>query len=178
MFRFVKAASLQARAVRSLPNSFAPFSLAHRTFVTSSGESKASDIWKLGQLNHVAIAVPNLEKSIDFYKTVMGAQVSGVQELPDHGVYTVFVNLGNTKIELLHPLGEKSPIAKFLEKNKDGGIHHICIEVDDVYAAIKDLTAKNIRALNPEPKIGAHNKPVVFLHPKDCGGVLVELEQR
>ncbi|KAJ2959891.1 hypothetical protein NQZ79_g4653 [Umbelopsis isabellina] len=178
MFRFAKVASLQARAVRSLPTPFTPVSLAHRTFVTSSGNSKTSEIWKLGQLNHVAIAVPNLENSINFYKTVMGAQVSGVQELPEHGVYTVFVNLGNTKIELLHPLGEKSPIAKFLEKNKDGGIHHICIEVDDVYAAIKDLTAKNIRALNPEPKIGAHNKPVVFLHPKDCGGVLVELEQR
>ncbi|KAI9286369.1 methylmalonyl-CoA epimerase mitochondrial precursor [Umbelopsis sp. AD052] len=178
MFRFLAKTSLQTTAVRSsvTPARVAP--LAARSFTTGSGDSKSDAIWKLGQLNHVAIAVPDLEKSTQFYKTVMGAQVSGVQELPEHGVSTVFVSLGNTKIELLHPLGEKSPIAKFLEKNKDGGIHHICIEVDDVYAAIKDLTAKNIRALNPEPKIGAHNKPVVFLHPKDCGGVLVELEQR
>ncbi|GAB5590998.1 hypothetical protein Unana1_05898 [Umbelopsis nana] len=178
MFRFLAKTSLQATAARPVltPSIVAP--LGARAFTAGNVDPKTSAIWKLGQLNHVAIAVPNLEKSTEFYKTVMGAQVSAVQELPEHGVYTVFVNLGNTKIELLHPLGEKSPIAKFLEKNKDGGIHHICIEVDDVYAAIKDLTAKKIRALNPEPKIGAHNKPVVFLHPKDCGGVLVELEQR
>lgn len=113
-----------------------------------------------------------------FPRDVLGAEVSLPQDLPSHGVTTVFVNLGNTKIELLQPLGERSPIAKFLEKNKDGGIHHICIEVEDVYDAVKNLKAeKKIRVLDPEPKIGAHGKPVVFLHPKDCGGVLVELEQ-
>ncbi|OZJ03144.1 hypothetical protein BZG36_04642 [Bifiguratus adelaidae] len=137
-----------------------------------------SPVWKLGQLNHVAIAVHDIQKSATFYRDTMGAQVSDVTPLPDHGVYTVFVNLGNTKIELLHPLGDQSPIQKFLDKNKDGGIHHICIEVDDIHAALKSLTAKGVRALNPEPKIGAHNKPVVFLHPKDCGGVLVEIEQK
>ncbi|KAL1924175.1 uncharacterized protein VTP21DRAFT_7210 [Calcarisporiella thermophila] len=139
---------------------------------------KNSPLWKLGQLNHVAIAVPSLEKSTAFYRDVLGAKVSEQVPLPEHGVTTVFVNLGNTKLELLQPLGEKSPIENFLQKNKDGGIHHICIEVDDVHRAVKELTGKGVRALNPEPKIGAHNKPVVFLHPKDCGGVLVELEQR
>lgn len=99
------------------------------------------------------------------------------QPLPEHGVYTVFVELGNTKIELLHPYGENSPIQGFLNKNKSGGIHHICIEVDDVTKAVNDLMAKGIKALNPIPKIGAHGKPVVFLHPKDCHGTLVELEQ-
>ena len=99
------------------------------------------------------------------------------QALPEHGVTTVFVNLDNTKLELLHPLGEKSPIAGFLEKNKAGGIHHICIEVNDIQAAVADVKAKNIRCLSPEPRIGAHGKPVMFLHPKDCNGVLVELEQ-
>jgi len=109
---------------------------------------------------------------------VLGAKVSAPEDLPSHGVTTVFVNLSNTKIELLQPLGQKSPIAKFLEKNPDGGIHHVCIEVEDVYAAVKSLkTGQQIRVLDPEPKIGAHGKPVVFLHPKDCGGVLVELEQ-
>ncbi|CAO3660747.1 unnamed protein product [Umbelopsis vinacea] len=178
MFQFLSKTSLPARSLHSAfkPSIVAP--LGVRAFTAGTADPNTSAIWKLGHLNHVAIAVPDLEKSTLFYKNIMGGQVSEVQELPEHGVYTVFVNLGNTKIELLHPLGEKSPIAKFLEKNKDGGIHHICIEVDDVYAAIKDLKAKNIRALNPEPKIGAHNKPVVFLHPKDCGGVLVELEQR
>jgi len=96
---------------------------------------------------------------------------------PDHGVYTVFVQLGNTKIELLHPYGEKSPIAAFLAKNKDGGMHHICIEVTDINRALVEVKARGIRALSDKPTIGAHNKPVVFLHPKDCGGVLIELEQ-
>ncbi|KAI8851448.1 Glyoxalase/Bleomycin resistance protein/Dihydroxybiphenyl dioxygenase [Chytridium lagenaria] len=102
--------------------------------------------------------------SAKFYKEVLRAKVSEKKALPEHGVYTVFVELGNTKIELLHPYGEKSPIANFLSKNKDGGMHHICLEVDNVYTAMED--------------IGAHGKPVIFLHPKDCGGVLVELEQR
>ncbi|XP_075753831.1 methylmalonyl-CoA epimerase, mitochondrial isoform X2 [Pelodiscus sinensis] len=134
-------------------------------------------LWKLGRLNHVAIAVPDLEKAQSFYKNVLGAQVSETVPLPEHGVYTVFVELGNTKLELLHPLGEKSPIAGFLQKNKAGGMHHICIEVDDIKAAMSELHEKKIRILSEEPKIGAHGKPVIFLHPKDCDGVLVELEQ-
>ncbi|KAI9227563.1 MAG: methylmalonyl-CoA Epimerase, Mcee, partial [Piptocephalis tieghemiana] len=133
--------------------------------------------WKLGRLNHIAIAVPDLESSVSFYKNVLQASVSKSEPLPEHGVTTVFVNLGNTKIELLHPLGESSPISGFLKKNINGGIHHICIEVKSIREAVKDLQSKNIRALNPEPKIGAHGKPVVFLHPKDCGGVLIELEE-
>ncbi|KAG6939780.1 methylmalonyl-CoA epimerase, partial [Chelydra serpentina] len=134
-------------------------------------------LWTLGRLNHVAIAVPDLEKAQSFYKSVLGAQVSETVPLPEHGVYTVFVELGNTKLELLHPLGEKSPIAGFLQKNKAGGMHHICIEVDDIKAAMAELKEKKIRILSEEPKIGAHGKPVIFLHPKDCDGVLVELEQ-
>ncbi|XP_006628789.2 methylmalonyl-CoA epimerase, mitochondrial [Lepisosteus oculatus] len=134
-------------------------------------------IWKLGRLNHVAIAVPDLEKATSLYREVLGARVSETVPLPEHGVYTVFVELGNTKLELLQPLGEKSPIAGFLQKNKAGGMHHICIEVDDINAAIMDLKAKKIRTLSDEPRIGAHGKPVMFLHPKDCDGVLVELEQ-
>ncbi|XP_064778999.1 methylmalonyl-CoA epimerase, mitochondrial-like [Oncorhynchus masou masou] len=134
-------------------------------------------VWKLGRLNHIAIAVPDMEKATALYRDVLGAQVSDKVPLPEHGVYTVFVELGNTKLELLHPLGEKSPIAGFLQKNKSGGMHHICIEVDDISAAIVDLKARNIRTLSAEPRIGAHGKPVMFLHPKDCDGVLVELEQ-
>ena len=102
---------------------------------------------------------------------------SPYQDLPEHGVTTVFVELSNTKLELLHPLGAKSPIAGFLEKNKTGGIHHVCIEVNDIKTAVADVKSKNIRCLSPEPRIGAHGKPVMFLHPKDCNGVLVELEQ-
>ncbi|XP_027754160.1 methylmalonyl-CoA epimerase, mitochondrial-like, partial [Empidonax traillii] len=147
----------------------------------SSSESSAQNIpscvWKLGRLNHVAIAVPDLEKARGLYRDVLGAQVSEAVALPDHGVYTVFVELGNTKLELLHPLGEKSPIASFLQKNKTGGMHHICIEVDDITAAMAELKKKQMRILSEEPKIGAHGKPVIFLHPKDCHGVLVELEQ-
>ncbi|KAM9861073.1 methylmalonyl-CoA epimerase, mitochondrial [Aulostomus maculatus] len=134
-------------------------------------------LWKLGRLNHIAIAVPDMEKATALYRDILGAAVSDKVPLPEHGVYTVFVELGNTKLELLHPLGEKSPIAGFLQKNKAGGMHHICIEVDDINAAIVDLKAKNIRMLSAEPRIGAHGKPVMFLHPKDCDGVLVELEQ-
>jgi len=133
---------------------------------------------KLGRLNHVAIATPNLQEATMMYRDILGANVSNAEDLPDHGVTTVFVDLGNTKIELLHPLGNKSPIQNFLDKNKAGGIHHICIEVDDIYAAVESLKSSGkIRVLDPKPKIGAHGKPVVFLHPKDCGGVLLELEQ-
>ncbi|XP_028399122.1 methylmalonyl-CoA epimerase, mitochondrial-like [Dendronephthya gigantea] len=150
-----------------------------KTFAVSSLNKRnlSDDIWKLGKLNHVAIAVNNLESATKFYKDVLGATVSERQALPEHGVYTVFVELGNTKIELLHPLGDHSPISSFLQNKHDGGIHHICIEVSDIDKAVADLKSKNIRLLSPEPRIGAHGKPVMFLHPKDCDGVLVELEQ-
>eukprot|EP00842_Homolaphlyctis_polyrhiza_P005254 jgi/Hompol1/572/HPOL_002555-RA len=137
-----------------------------------------SPLWKLGALNHVAIAVPDIDKAAEFYRTILGADVSEKVPLPEHGVYTVFINLGNTKLELLHPYGDKSPISGFLKKKPEGGIHHICIEVDDIKAATAHLVASKVRALDPEPKIGAHGKPVVFFHPKDFNGVLVELEQK
>ncbi|XP_072527650.1 methylmalonyl-CoA epimerase, mitochondrial [Salminus brasiliensis] len=173
------AASMLKVAVTCLSRCAQHRTPAARMF--SSSLSMRQDIppalWKLGRLNHVAIAVPDLQKATALYRDVLGAQVSAAVPLPEHGVYTVFVELGNTKLELLHPLGEKSPIAGFLQKNKAGGMHHICIEVDDINTAIADLKAKNIRLLSPEPRIGAHGKPVMFLHPKDCDGVLVELEQ-
>ncbi|XP_008685790.1 methylmalonyl-CoA epimerase, mitochondrial [Ursus americanus] len=148
------------------------------TFSTSQSSLQvAGPVWNLGRLNHVAIAVPDLEKAKAFYQNVLGAQVSEAVPIPEHGVSVVFVNLGNTKMELLHPLGNDSPIEGFLQKNKAGGMHHICIEVDDINAAVMDLKEKKIRSLSEEAKIGAHGKPVIFLHPKDCGGVLVELEQ-
>lgn len=134
-------------------------------------------VWQAGKLNHVAIAVPNLEKAVSLYRDVLGANCSEVQELPEHGVYCVFVQLGDAKIELLHPLGAKSPIQNFLDKNQTGGMHHICIEVNDIKEAIKDLQENNVRTLGKDPKIGAHGKPVIFLHPKDCNGTLVELEE-
>ncbi|KAK2153333.1 hypothetical protein LSH36_300g02019 [Paralvinella palmiformis] len=137
----------------------------------------ADKVWKLGKFNHVAIAVPNLEKATSFYRDVLGAKVSDTHPQPEHGVYTVFVELGNSKIELLHPLGEKSPIVNFLEKNKNGGMHHICLEVSNIHEAIKEVKANNIRTLGNEPKIGAHGKLVMFLHPKDCNGTLIELEE-
>ncbi|XP_062499908.1 methylmalonyl-CoA epimerase, mitochondrial-like [Corticium candelabrum] len=138
----------------------------------------SSDVaWRLGRLNHVAIAVPDLEKASALYRDVLGADVSQSVALPDHGVYTVFVNLGNTKIELLHPLGENSPISAFLKKKPSGGMHHICLEVDNINKAIESLKTHDIKPIDAQPKIGAHGKLVVFLHPKDCGGVLVELEE-
>ncbi|KAJ1936102.1 hypothetical protein GGF37_005741, partial [Kickxella alabastrina] len=147
---------------------------ARRTFVTNA--TKESAAWKLGRLNHVAIAVPDMDQATLFWRDVMQAdRVSESVAMPEHGVYTVFVELGNTKIELLHPHGEKSPIAGFLAKNKNGGIHHICLDVPDIKAAIASLKENGVRALSEEPKIGAHNLPVVFLHPKDCGGVLQQL---
>ncbi|WKW49366.1 methylmalonyl-CoA epimerase [Rhodomicrobium lacus] len=133
----------------------------------------------IGRLNHVAIAVKNLDSAAAVYRETLGAEVSETVPQPDHGVSTIFITLPNTKIELLEPLGESSPLAKFLEKNPDGGIHHICYEVDDILAARDRLVAKGARVLgNGEPKIGAHGKPVLFLHPKDFCGTLVELEQR
>jgi len=132
----------------------------------------------IGRLNHVAIAVNDIAKATKIYKGTLGAEVSEKVPQPDHGVSTVFITLPNTKIELLEPLGEGSPIAKFLERNPDGGIHHICYEVDDIRAARDTLKAQGARVLGDgEPKIGAHGKPVLFLHPKDFCGTLVELEQ-
>lgn len=132
----------------------------------------------IGKLNHVAIAVPDLETAVKQYRDTLGADVSDALDLPDHGVTTVFVNLLNTKIELLLPLGDNSPISKFLENNPSGGMHHICYEVDDIYAARDHLVAEGARVLGSgEPKTGAHGKPVLFLHPKDFSGTLVEIEQ-
>lgn len=132
----------------------------------------------IGRLNHVAIAVPDLEAAARLYRETFGADVSEPVPQPEHGVTTVFVNLPNTKIELLHPLGEDSPIANFLARNPAGGIHHVCYEVDDIEAAVERLKAEGLRVLGDgRPRIGAHGKPVVFLHPKDCLGTLIELEQ-
>ncbi|HEY5701606.1 MAG TPA: methylmalonyl-CoA epimerase [Gammaproteobacteria bacterium] len=132
----------------------------------------------IDRLNHVAIVVPDLERAAAVYRDTLGATVSAPVALPEHGVVTVFVELGNTKIELLHPLGEGSPIASFLERNPDGGMHHLCYEVDDIYAARDRLLADGARVLGDgEPKTGAHGKPVLFLHPKDFCGTLVEIEQ-
>jgi len=132
----------------------------------------------IGRLNHVAIAVPDLEAAAEQYRTALGANVGAPQDEPEHGVTVVFIELPNTKIELLYPLGEDSPINGFLEKNPAGGIHHICYEVDDILAARDRLTESGARVLGSgEPKIGAHGKPVLFLHPKDFNGCLVELEQ-
>jgi len=132
----------------------------------------------IGRLNHVAIAVKDLDKAVATYRNTLGAQISDPQSEPDHGVTVVFVTLPNTKIEFLEPLGANSPIAKFLEKNPDGGIHHVCYEVDDIIAARDQLKANGARVLGDgEPKIGAHGKPVLFLHPKDFLGTLTELEQ-
>jgi methylmalonyl-CoA/ethylmalonyl-CoA epimerase len=132
----------------------------------------------IGRLNHVAIAVPNLEQAAEGYRNKLGAQVSAPQAEPDHGVRVVFVELPNTKIELLEPLGNGSPISSFLERNPAGGMHHLCYEVADIRAARDQLVATGARVLgNGEPKIGAHGKPVLFLHPKDFNGTLVELEQ-
>ncbi|MCX7325325.1 MAG: methylmalonyl-CoA epimerase [Hyphomicrobiales bacterium] len=132
----------------------------------------------IGRLNHVAIAVPDLEAAAARYSGTLGALVAPAQDLPEHGVRVVFVELPNTKIELLGILGATSPIARFLEKNPDGGIHHICYEVEDILAARDQMIASGARVLGDgQPKIGAHGKPVIFLHPKDFCGTLTELEQ-
>ncbi len=132
----------------------------------------------LGRVNHIALAVPDLAAASASYRDTLGARVSQPQALPDHGVTVVFVELENTKVELLEPLGDASPIAAFLEKNPAGGMHHICYEVADIIAARNRLLASGARVLgNGEPKTGAHGKPVVFLHPKDFFGTLIELEQ-
>lgn len=132
----------------------------------------------IGRLNHVAIAVPDLDAAAALYRDTLGADVGAPQDEPDHGVTVIFITLPNTKIELLYPLGDNSPIAGFLEKNPSGGIHHICYEVEDILVARDKLKADGARVLGTgEPKIGAHGKPVLFLHPKDFTGTLVELEQ-
>ena len=132
----------------------------------------------IGRLNHVAVAVPDLAAAVAQYRDTLGAQVSAPDALPEHGVTVVFVTLPNTKIELLEPLGAGSPIANFLERNPAGGVHHLCYEVDDIIAARDKLEAGGARVLGDgEPRTGAHGKPVIFLHPKDFCGTLIELEQ-
>jgi methylmalonyl-CoA/ethylmalonyl-CoA epimerase len=132
----------------------------------------------IGRLNHVAIAVPDLEAAAARYRGALGAKVSAAQALPEHGVTVVFVELPNTKVELLEPLGATSPIAGFLDKNPSGGMHHMCFEVDDILAARDRLVKEGARVLGSgEPRTGAHGKPVLFLHPKDFNGTLLELEQ-
>ncbi len=132
----------------------------------------------IGRLNHVAIAVPDLEAAARSYAQTLGARVGPPQDEPEHGVRVVFIDLPNTKIELLHPLGKDSPISGFLERNPAGGIHHICYEVEDIEAARERLQAAGARVLGDgTPRIGAHGKPVLFLHPKDFNGTLIELEQ-
>ena len=132
----------------------------------------------IGKLNHVAIAVPDIAAAAALYRETLGASVSDAVAQPDHGVTTVFITLPNTKVELLEPIGEDSPIAAFLERNPAGGIHHMCYEVDDIIAARDRLKAEGLRVLGDgDPKIGAHGKRVLFLHPKDLCGTLVELEE-
>jgi methylmalonyl-CoA/ethylmalonyl-CoA epimerase len=132
----------------------------------------------IGRLNHVAIAVRDIAKAADVYRRTLGAQVSEAIAQPAHGVTTVFITLPNTKIELLEPLGESSPIARFLDRNPDGGIHHVCYEVENIHIARDKLRDEGVRALGDgEPKMGAHGKPVLFLHPKDFCGTLIEIEE-
>ena len=132
----------------------------------------------IGHLNHVAMVVPDLDAAARLYRDTLGASVSMPVELPEHGVVTVFVELGNTKVELLHPLGAESPIARFLERHPDGGVHHVCYEVEDIHVARDRLQQDGYRVLGDgQPRVGAHGKPVLFLHPKDFLGTLIELEQ-
>ena len=132
----------------------------------------------IGKLNHVAFAVPDLSAAATVYRDTLGARVSEAEALPEHGVTVVFVDLGNTRVELMEPLGEDSPITGFLKKNPTGGMHHVCYEVDDIIAARDKLKDQGVRVLGDgEPKTGAHGKPVLFLHPKDFAGTLIELEQ-
>ena len=132
----------------------------------------------IGKLNHIAIAVPNLLEAAEKYKNTLGAKVGKPIDQPEHGVTVIFVELPNTKIELIFPFGDNSPIENFLDKNPAGGIHHVCFEVEDIYYAAEKLELEGSRILgNKEPKIGAHGKPVLFLHPKDFNGTLIELEE-
>ena len=157
----------------------APPSAARRLLdIFLGAEAPAADPSSIGRLNHVAVVVPDLREAARLYRDILGATVSEPRSLPEHGVEVVFVDLPNTKIELLHPLGADSPAAAFLGKNPAGGIHHLCYEVEDLGLAAARLTESGARVLGDgEPKIGAHGKPVLFLHPKDFCGTLVELEQ-
>jgi len=147
------------------------FSFLYRSFSTQPPS------WKILRLNHIALATPGTEKAADFYRTKFHLTPSEKHPQPEHGVNTVFVDVGNTKLELLDQLGDHSPIAAFISKNTSGGIHHVCFEVDNIEAAVADLHIQGVRLLGDKTKIGAHGKPVIFIHPKDCGGVLIELEQ-
>jgi len=132
----------------------------------------------IGRLNHIALVVPDLEAAAANWKKALGAEVSQPQALPEHGVTVVFIDTGNSKIELLEPMGDESPIARFLDRNADGGMHHLCFEVDDIIEARDRLISEGARVLGSgEPATGAHGKPVLFLHPKDFNGTLIELEQ-
>ena len=132
----------------------------------------------IGKLNHIAIAVPNINEAAEQYRSIFGAKVSEPVEQPDHGVTTIFIDLGNTKIELLQVLGEDSPIEKFMDKNPKGGMHHICLEVEDINQAVEKLNTYEVSITGTvKPRTGAHGKPVVFLHPKSCNGTLIELEE-
>eukprot|EP01114_Cavostelium_apophysatum_P012512 TRINITY_DN2816_c0_g1_i1.p1 TRINITY_DN2816_c0_g1~~TRINITY_DN2816_c0_g1_i1.p1 ORF type:complete len:178 (-),score=24.60 TRINITY_DN2816_c0_g1_i1:21-554(-) len=176
MLRSLHSLRLASSAVKFSQPSIKPFVRFHGN-TNAEQVKKAVGTLKLGKLNHVAIATNNLEEATTLYRDIMGAKVSAPEELPAHGVITVFVDLGNTKIELLKPLGENSPIKNFLDKKPSGGIHHVCIEVENIYTALEELRSKGVKSIDEKPKIGAHGKPVVFLHPKSCAGVLVELEQ-
>jgi len=135
-------------------------------------------ISNIGRLNHIAIAVPNIENAVKTWETALGANVSNPQILPEHGVKVVFIESPNTKVELLEPLNEYSPISKFLTKNPNGGMHHICYEVEDIRSASKKLELAGARILGDgKPKIGAHGNPVIFLNPSDFSGTLIELEE-
>uniref|UniRef100_F1LD17 Methylmalonyl-CoA epimerase, mitochondrial n=1 Tax=Ascaris suum TaxID=6253 RepID=F1LD17_ASCSU len=171
---FLKSSNL-CRCIMNCSKVLAIVSTAARS-ISARKFSSHPLVGLLGRLNHVAIATPDLDKSAKFYQD-LGAKVSEKVPQPEHGVYTVFVELPNTKLELLHPYGDNSPIQAFLDKNKQGGMHHICIEVNHIDKAVAEVKKLGIRTLAKETKIGAHGKPVMFLHPKDCGGVLVELEQ-
>ncbi|KAF0852618.1 mitochondrial methylmalonyl-CoA epimerase [Andalucia godoyi] len=151
--------------------------MLRRLFSSAPVDKGIASVFALGKLNHVAIAVPKLDAAVERFEKGLCATVGNFQTLPEHGVKVAFVKLPNTNIELLEPYGESSPISNFFKKNADGGIHHICIEVKDINVAMQQVKKSGIRPLSAEPKIGAHGKPVVFLHPKDCNGVLVELEQ-
>lgn len=133
--------------------------------------------WSIVRLNHIAMATPGTEAVASIFRDHFNLEPSEKHAQPDHGVNTVFVDVGNTKLELLDTLGEKSPIEPFLHKNPKGGIHHLCFEVDDIEAAVVDLRSKGVTLIGEKPKLGAHGKPVIFIHPKNCSGVLIELEQ-
>jgi len=140
--------------------------------------SASSSLWRgIGRLNHIALAVPDLGAAVAMWRDVMGGDVSAPQPLPEHGVTAVFITLPNTKLELLHPLGESSLIAPFLKRNPAGGMHHVCLEVDCLSVAIGTLEERGMRVLPPGPNTGAHGNQVAFLHPNSCGGVLLELEE-